>query len=146
MKKRTQVLLYGIAFIILALIDAITLYMDFSEGYFDQIIHPDPTVQNVTNTILYVILAWAVLSVLTGFYFGIKGIADSRGPFGSRLHIFLARVIGIINVIMLIILGLSLLDTTDLWYDLETISLCLVDIILMFSYANAAKAVHNGEL
>ena len=145
MKKRTQVFLYGIVFIILAIIDAIMLFMDFNEGFFDEIAHPDPTVESVTNIVLYVLLAWATLSILIEFYLGIKGLADSRGPAGSRLHIFIARVIGIINVILLLILGLSLLDSTDLLHDLETVGLCLVDIILMFSYANAAKAVHNFE-
>ena len=146
MKKRTEIFLYGIALIILAIIDAITLLMDFNEGFFNGIVHPDPTVQNVTNIVLYVLLSWAILSILIGFYLGVKGIADSRGGYGSRLHIVLARIIGIINVILLIILGLGLLDSTDLWHDLETVGLCLVDIILMFSYASAAKAVRNGEL
>jgi peptidoglycan/LPS O-acetylase OafA/YrhL len=103
----------------------------------------DPEMQGA-KTVLYVVTGYAVWTILLGLYLGIKGIAESRNPSGGRLHIFLARLIGIINLVLAVILGLSLLDSTDFWHDFETFGLCVIDLIFMFSYASAAKAVRNG--
>lgn len=145
MKKTKQLFIYGIVLVALAVIDLLKLILDFRAGLFEMVVHSDKTVQDVTNIVLYVIIGFSVLSMLIGFYLGGKGIAESRNPSGDRLHIVIARVIGTLNLIMMVIVGLSLLNSTDLLHDLETLGLYTIDMILFYSYANVAKAVRNGE-
>lgn len=144
MKKRTELFIYGIVLIGLAIIDILTLAMDFRGGLIESLTTPDPSMETV-KIVLYVVVGYAVWSILLGFYLGVKGITESRNPSGGRLHIFLAKLVGFINLVLAVILGLSLLDSTDLWHDLETFGLCMIDLIFMFSYASAAKAVRRGE-
>ena len=143
MKKTKELLIYGIVLIVLAVIDIITLAMDFSGGLLDSLTTTDVSMETA-KLVLYVVVGFAVWSILVGLFLGIKGVVESRNPSGSRLHIFLARFVGVINLVLAVILGLSLLDSTDLWHDLETFGLCMIDMIFMFSYASAAKAVRNG--
>jgi hypothetical protein len=144
MRKTTELLIYGIVLIGLAIIDIYTLVLDFNAGLLEMLTTTDVSMETA-KIVLYVVVGLAVWSILVGLFLGIKGVVESRNPSGSRLHIFLARFVGVINLVLAVILGLSLLDSTDLWHDLETFVLCMVDLIFMFSYASAAKAVRNGE-
>jgi hypothetical protein len=144
MRKTTELLIYGIVLIGLAIIDIYTLVLDFNAGLLEMLTTTDVSMETA-KIVLYVVVGFAVWSILVGLFLGIKGVVESRNPSGSRLHIFLARFVGVINLVLAVILGLSLLDSTDLWHDLETFVLCMVDLIFMFSYASAAKAVRNGE-
>ena len=145
MKKSTQLLIYSISILVIAIVDLITLVLNFRGGIFDSVTHEDATVQTVTNIVLGVIVGISALSILIGLYLGGKGIAESKNASGGKLHIKLAKLIAILNVILLVIVGLSLFNSTNLRSDLETAGLCLVDAILMFSYVEVAKAVRNGE-
>ena len=144
MRKTKELFIYGIALFALAVIDMLTFILDIRAGLFDMIGSEDTLEQKVTNIIIYVMAGWCIISILINAYLGIKGIAESKNASGGRLHIFIAKFIGIVNLIFAIILGIGLLDSTDLLSDLETFGLCVVDMILMFSYASAAKAVKNG--
>ena len=75
---------------------------------------------------------------------GVKGIMESRKPSGGRLHIKIAKVLAILNLVLTVFMGLALFNSTDLRGDIETFLLCMADMILMSCYANAAKAVRNG--
>ena len=145
MKKTTQLCIYGIVFFVLAVIDAITLVMDLRAGLLDMVLQAEPASKDLAIIILYVMIGFSVWSLLVELYLGCKGISESRNPSGSRLHIFVARFIGIVNLLLFIFLGISLLDSTDLMHDLETVIICAVDATLMLSYVSIAKAVHNGE-
>ena len=146
MKKTTQLLIYSIVLIGLAVIDVLTLMMDFRAGLWEMLLQADPTLQDAVSIVLYLMVGFSVLSILIGFYLGGKGLLEVRSPSGDRLHIVLARVIGTINLLLAAFFALSLLDSTDLLHDLETLGLCVIDMILMYSYANVAKAVRNGEV
>ena len=146
MRKTTQLLIYSIVLIGLAVIDVLTLMMDFRAGLWEMLLQADPTLQDAVSIVLYVMVGFSVLSILIGFYLGGKGLLEVRSPSGDRLHIVLARVIGTINLLLAAFFALSLLDSTDLAHDLETLGLCVIDVILMYSYANVAKAVRNGEV
>ena len=145
MKKRTELVLYSIALIVIALCDLGMLVLDFRGGYFDNITSDDALVEKVFNIFMKVLFGIASLSILINVYLAVKGFAELGNFSGGRLHIVLARIIGIFNLVLTVILGLGLLDSTDLATDLKTFGLCIVDMILMFSYAKAAKAVRNGE-
>ena len=145
MKKRKELLIYGVALVVLAIIEGLNILLDFRAGAFDMVTTEDELVQRVTNIILYVIIGFSALSILIELYLGVKGIMESRNPSGGKFHISLARFIGILNLVLIAILGLALLNSENLRNDLKTISLCAVDIIFMFSYASAAKSVRNGE-
>ena len=145
MKKKTELLIYGIVLIALAIIDIFSLAMNFRGGLVESLTADTEFSVEIVKAVLYVMVGISVLSILLGLYLGIKGIMESRNPSGGRLHISLAKLVGIINLIFAIILGFSLLNSTDLWNDMETFGLCMVDLIFMFSYASAAKAVRNGK-
>ena len=145
MKKRTELVLYSIALIVIALCDLGMLVLDFRSGYFENITSDDALVEKVFNIFMKVLFGIASLSILINVYLAVKGFAELGNFSGGRFHIILARIIGIFNLILAVILGLALLDSTDLTTDLKTFGLCIVDMILMFSYAKAAKAVRNGE-
>ena len=144
MKKRTELVLYSIALIVIALCDLGMLVLDFRGGYFENITSDDALVEKVFNIFTKVLFGIASLSILINVYLAVKGFAELGNFSGGRFHIILARIIGIFNLILAVILGLALLDSTDFWHDFETLGLCVIDLIFMFSYASAAKAVRNG--
>jgi hypothetical protein len=144
MRKTKELFIYGVVLFALAVIDVIMLVMDFSAGEFAMITSPDALAQDVTNAIILGVLGLIVLSIAIGFYLGVKGIEQSRRPTRARLHIFLARLCGTLNLILTVFMALTLFGSTDLFNDLATLASCGADMILMYAYANAAKAVRNG--
>ena len=145
MKKRTELCIYCIALIVIALCDLGMLVMDVQSGYFENITSDDAMVEKAVNIFMKVLFAIASLSILINVYLAVKGFMTLGGSSDGRFHIVLASIIGILNLILAVILGLGLLDSTDLANDFKTFGLCIIDMILMFSYAKAAKAVRRGE-
>lgn len=145
MKKKTELLIYSIALLVIALCNLGMLVMDFNAGAFEMVTHEDALVEKVTNIILMVLLGCGIISIIANAYLGVKGIVSVVNLSHGRLHIFIAKLIGTFNLVLTVIVGLSLLNSTDLASDFKTFLLCLVDVILMYSYAKAAKAVRNGE-
>ena len=144
MKKAKELFFYGIALLVIATCDLLMLVMDLRGGDFAMVTHEDPLTQAVTNGILIAILICISISILVGGYLGVKGILESRNPSGGRLHIVIARALAILNLVLTVIMGLALFNSTDLRGDIETFLLCMADLILMSCYAKAAKAVRNG--
>ena len=145
MKKTKQLFLYGIALFGIAICDLILLFMGIRAGDFAMITHEDALVQAVTNATVTIVFVCSIISMVVGGYLGVKGIWESKNPSGGGFHIFLARVVGILNLILTVFMGLALLNSTDLSNDIQSFIICAGDMILMFCYANAAKAVRNGE-
>ena len=145
MSKKTQLRIFSVIIFILAIYDLITLGLDIYAGVFKKIVNEDMLVQDIANITMLVALGCSVLSIWFGFYLSKKGMKEAKNCTGARLHIFVARLSGFFNLILFLILGLALLDSTDLLYDLQTLGICFVDMILMFGYAKAAKAVRKGE-
>ena len=77
MKKTKELLIYGIVLIVLAVIDIITLAMDFSGGLLDSLTTTDVSMETA-KIVLYVVVAFAVWSILVGLFLGIKGVVESR--------------------------------------------------------------------
>ena len=144
MRKTKELFIYGVVLFALAVLDVIMLVMDFRAGEFAMITSPDALAQDITNAIILGVLGLIVLSIAIGFYLGVKGIEQSRRPTRARLHIFLARLCGTLNLILTVFMALTLFGSTDLFNDLATLASCAADMILMYAYANAAKAVRNG--
>ena len=145
MKKRTQLFLFGIALFFVAICDLLLLIMSYQAGDFSMVTHEDTLVQTVTNTIIKVILGSSIVSIVVGGYLGLKGMSESRNPSGGGFHIFLARIAGILNLILAVLMGLALLNSSDFSSDIQSFIICVGDMILMFGYASVAKAVRNGE-
>ena len=145
MKKRKELLIYSIVLIGLAILDILQLILDLDSGIFELLKTEDELVQTVMKVIFYVIISITALSILIELYLGGKGIAESKNPSGAKFHISLSKFIGIINIVFAVITVISMFNSTNLKSDFETLSLCVIDIIFMFSYANAAKRVRNGE-
>jgi bacteriorhodopsin len=129
----------------LAIIDILQLILDLDSGVFDVLKTEDALIQTVMKVIFYVIISIIGLSILIELYLGGKGIAESKNPSGAKFHISLAKFIAIINIVLAVITVISMFNSTNLKSDFETLSLCTIDIIFMFSYASAAKRVRNGE-
>ena len=145
MKKRKELLIYGIVLIVLAIIDILKLILDLDSDIFGTVQTEDQLVQTVIKIVFYVIISISALSILIELFLGGKGIAESKNPSGAKFHISLAKFIGIINIVFAVIIVISMFNSTDLKSDFETLSLCMIDIIFMFSYASVAKSVRNGE-
>lgn len=144
MKKSKELLIYSIALLFIAICEFFILLLDIRAGDYAMVTHEDALIQALTNGIIVVVLACSCISILVGGYLGIKGWLESRKPSGGSLHIVIAKIIAILNVILFIIFLLSMIGSTDLGDDIYTLATCGVDTILMFSYLGAAKAVKKG--
>ena len=145
MKKTKELHFYAVALLILAIFDLIMIAVGFLAGDYTMIANESALVQAVTNAIIIVVLVCSLLSVLVGAYLGIKGIAEAKKPTNGKVHIVLAKIVAIFNIVLAVLMALALFGSTDLKEDITTFGICVVDAMFMFSYANAAKAVQNGE-
>lgn len=145
MKKTKLLHFYGVALLLLAVSDLFNFLMDILNGEFAMVTSENALVQSVTNGILIFVLALIVVSILVGGYLGIKGILESKKTSKGTAHIAIAKIVGILNCILAGFMLLALFGSENLWDDITTFGLCVVDAVFMFEYAKAAKAVRNGE-
>ena len=145
MKKTKELHFYAVALLILAVFDLIMIAVGFLAGDYAMIVNESALVQAVTNAIIIVVLVCSLISVLVSAYLGVKGLMEVKKPTNCKTHILLAKIAAIFNIVLAVIMGLALFGSTDLSEDITTFGICVVDAMFMFSYANAAKAVQNGE-
>jgi hypothetical protein len=145
MKKTKELQFYAIALLILAFFDLIMIALGYFAGDYAMVSHESTVVKVITNVMIIVVLVCSLISVLVGVYLGVKGIMEAKKPTNGRLHIVVAKAIAIFNIVLAVITGLALFGSTDVSEDITTFGICVADAMFMFSYANAAKAVQNGE-
>ena len=145
MTNKKQLFLYGVALLIIALCNLGLLVLDYVGGDFNMVTHEDALVQAITNAIIIIVLVASSISVIVGVYLGVKGVLESKKSSGGKFHIVLAKIVAIFNLVLLIIVGLSMIGSSDLGNDVFTLATCGADTIIMFEYAKVAKAVRNGE-
>ena len=145
MKKTKLLHFYAVALLILAVYDLISLLTGILQGEFAMVKNEDALVQAVTNGIVVFVLALSVVTILIGGYLGIKGILESKKISAGTAHIVIAKIVGIINLVLAGFMFLALFSSENLWDDITTLGICVADAVFMFEYAKAAKAVRNGE-
>lgn len=144
--KKTKLLrFYSVALLILAAYDLITLLIGVLSDDFAMVTYEDALVQAVTNGIVVFVLALSVVTILIGGYLGIKGILECKKISAGTAHIVIAKIVGIINLVLAGFMFLALLSSENLLEDITTLGICVVDAVFMFEYAKVAKAVRNGE-
>ena len=144
MKKNTNLYIYGILLLVVAIVDAITLIISASTGEIAMIVHEKEFVEKLANLVIIGVVACISISVLINAYLGIKGIKEATKPSGGKLHIIIARIICIINYLMALVVVLALFKSDSMWNDICTLCSCLVDASIMFFYASECKKVNKS--
>ena len=143
MKKNTNLLLFAGVILLVAIANVVMLIVDFCTGNYAMITHQDKVVENVTNVLVIVVMSLSILSILVNFGLGIKGIVEAIKPTGGKLHIFIAKFIAVINLLLALIVAISLFNTTDLSGDIGTLFICMIDSIIMYSYAQECEKINE---
>ena len=144
MKKNKVLYLYGILLFVMAFVDAVTLIISAVTGEISMITHEEALVEKVANIVIVGILVCIVLSILINGYLGIKGIKEATNPSGGKFHIFIAKFVGIINLLMALVVAVALFKSDSMWNDICTLCACLVDASVMFFYANECKKINKS--
>ena len=144
MKKNSNLLLFAGVILLIAIANTVMLIVDFCTGNYAMITHQDKVVENVTNVLMIVLVSISVLSILINIGLGIKGIGEAVNPKGGKAHIFIAKFIAIVNLIMALIVAVSLFNTNDLSGDIGTLFICMIDSIIMYSYAQECEKVNKS--
>lgn len=145
MKNNKTLLIYGWLLLAIAILDLAMLVLDFIGGDFAMVTHEDQLVENLANAVIIIVLSISILSILIGGYLGIKGVLEAKNPTNATLHIILAKIIAVINVVLAVLFAIAMIGTNDLFGDIVTPSLCVLDAVIMFSYAKEAKAVQTNK-
>ena len=108
----------------------------------------DPAIQAaVTGIVIAILVLWA-LAIVAQLFIGGRGlqISSSSNPTKSGSHIVIAKILGVLNVIMTIIVAVGLFTTKFDIENLLTLIISICDVIILFSYAKDAKIVRNAVL
>lgn len=130
----------------IAIILGVLLALDVVEfvlglGSFGLVTDSNPTVQAIANGILIGGMAAIVITMLLQAFLVWKGFSEAKNPTGATLHVTIAKVFMIINVVLLVILVAGIFTGTPLGEVLLSIVICACDIGLMYLYMNSAKGV-----
>lgn len=145
MKKSKELFIYSIVILFVALCDLVRVIIQLCTIDFNMFANEEALLETVGKTILIIAFIISFISIIIGFYLGVKGIAESKKTSGSRLHIVIGKIVAILNVILAISLAITLFDSKNLVDDIFSFIIALTDVIIMFSYVSTAKAVRNGK-
>lgn len=126
---------------VVILLDAIDLIVSLLDGNFAIVTDTDATVQTVLNGILIGTLAVNVIVLAVQAFLVWKGFAEAKNPTGATLHVTIAKVLLIINIVMLAFLIAGLFTGSNLGETVSTMILTVFDTVVMYLYMSRAKSV-----
>lgn len=126
---------------VVVLVDAIDLIVSLLDGNFALVTDTDATVQAVVNGVLIGTLVISILSLLVQAFLAWKGLSEAKQPTGAKLHVVIAKVLFIINVVMLVFLFAGLFTGSNLGDVASSMILCAFDVGVLYFYMTRAKIV-----
>jgi hypothetical protein len=145
MKKAKELFIFGVVILAIAAVDLISFIVELCTLDFSIYANEEKLAQTVLKVVTIVCLVISAVSILVSVYLGVKGITESKKPSGGKLHITIAKIIAIFNVVLAVFAAIVLFNSKDLFGDILTLLITIVDVIFMFSYVNAAKAVRGKK-
>lgn len=125
----------GITLLVLMLIDVV----DFTFGILDANRLNLIMQEGIGRTVMIIYIAVSLLIILANTFLGARAISEAQNPTSSSLHIKLAKLAFIINLLMLIALVADLLSPTSSKDIFSTVKVALNVLIMYFYNAEASK-------
>ena len=143
MKKNKNLYLYGVVLLSLAILDLVMFVISAVSGEIKMVVHENEGLEKFANFAIICVVGAMIVSILINAYLGIKGIKESTKPSGSKLHILIAKLLAILNIIVAVCVVVALFKSDSMWNDIWTLCVSIVDVVFMFSYAKEAKKVRG---